>query len=133
MFKARHIKEIVVEVRNDIGVLHEMTRIVADKGISIVALQGTVDEERAVIRMVTDDMLRTADALRARNYKPLETDAILAEVPHKAGMLRVMTEKLGKANIDIDLIYGSAGNEASHCMVVLSTSDNDRAIVELNR
>ena len=133
MFKARHIKEIVMDVRNDIGVLHEVTRIVSDKGINITAILGTVDSSRAIIRMVTEDNLRASDALRARNYNPLETDAILTEVPHKPGMLRVLTEKLGKADINIDLLYASAGVDDLRCMVVLSTSDNPRAIVELNR
>lgn len=133
MFKARQVKEIVVEVRNAIGVLHDMTRIVADRGVNIVAVSGSVQDGRAIIRLVTDDNLRAADALRAKDYQPLEMDAVLAEVPHKAGMLRVLTEKLGKASIDIDHIYATAGSGDLRCNVLLSTSDNARAIVELNR
>jgi len=133
MFKARQIRELVVEIRNDIGVLHELSRIMAEKGVNIMALQGGIQDGRAVIRMVTDDNLRASDALRARKYDPREAGAVMVMVPHQVGMLRVMTEKLGKAGIDIDLIYATARIEDSVCMMVLATSDNERAIVELNR
>lgn len=133
MITVRQTKEIVVEVRNDIGVLHEVSRIVAEKGVNIMAIMGTVQGGRAIIRMVTEDNLRVTDALRARNYTPQELDAVMAEVPHSVGVLRSLTEKLGKANIDIDVLYASAGSDDPRCVIVFSTTNNARAIVELNR
>ncbi len=133
MFTAQQVKEITVEVRNEIGVLHEMAKLVAEKGVSILALQGGVQDGRAVIRMVTDDNLRAADALRARNYLPLESEAVMAEIPHRPGMLRVLTEKLARAGLDIDHLYATAGPGDVHCNLILSCTDNGRAIVELNR
>lgn len=133
MFTARQIKEIALEVRNEIGVLHDLAKLVAEKGVGILALQGTVQDGRAVIRMVTDDNLRAVDALRARNYLPLEIDAVMVEIPHRPGMLRVVTEKLARAGLDLDHLYATAGADDTRCIVVLACTDNGRAVVELNR
>ena len=37
MISAKHCKEISVRVLNDIGILAQLTRIVADKGVNIRA------------------------------------------------------------------------------------------------
>jgi len=133
MFTAHQAKEIVVEVRNDVGVLHEMVRIIAEKGVNILAVEGTCEDQLAVIRMVTEDNLRAVDALRARNYQPQERNVVQVDLPHKPGMLRAMTEKLARDGIDINHLYASAGISEAKCMLVMSTSDNERAIVALNR
>lgn len=133
MFTAHQAKEIVVEVRNDVGVLHEMVRIIAEKGVNIIAVEGACEEDLAVIRLVTEDNLRAMDALRARNYQPQERNIVQVDLPHKPGMLRVMTEKLARDGVDINHLYASAGINESRCMLVMSTSDNERAVVSLNR
>lgn len=133
MYTAHQAKEIVVEVRNDAGVLHEMVRIIADRGINILAVEGSCEAERAVIRLVTEDNLRAADALRARNYQPRERRVVQVDLPHRPGMLQAITGKLAAAGIDINQIHGSAGISASHCTLVMSTSDDERALVALNR
>jgi hypothetical protein len=133
MFTARQAKEIVVEVRNDVGVLHEMVRIIADRGVNILAVHGSCEDQLAVIRLVTEDNLRAVDALLAKNYQPQERSVIQVDMPHKPGMLRAMTEKLAREDIDINHLYASAGMSDSRCTLVMSTSDNERAIVALNR
>jgi len=133
MINAIQAKEIIVEVRNDVGVLFEMVKVISEKGINILAVEGSCDEKLAFIRLVTEDNLRAVDALRARNYQPQELDIVQVNFPHKPGMLRVMTERLAREGIEINHLYASAGISESYCTVVLSTSNNERAIVALNQ
>lgn len=133
MFTVHQGKEIIVEIRNDVGVLHEMVRVIAEKGINILAIEGSCEDDLAIIRIVTEDNLRAVEALRARNYQPQERDVVRVDLPHKPGMLRTMTEKLAKEGIDINCLYGAAGINESRCTLVMSTSDNERAIVALSR
>jgi hypothetical protein len=56
----------------------------------------------------------------------------LTEVPHKPGMLKRLAEQLRTARIDIHHLYGSADN-APNCLIVFSSSDNDRAVVTINK
>jgi hypothetical protein len=133
MLKAKPAKEIVVKVRNEIGVLAGMSRLIADKGVNILAASAWGEGENGIIRLVTVDNLRVVDALRARNYNPREADVVLVESPHKPGLLKHLTEKLSQAGIDIHHLYAAATDEQARCLIVLATANNDRAIVVLNQ
>lgn len=129
MTKAKLAKEVVVRMHNDIGVLAQVAKLIADKGINILALSAWVEEADAVIHMVTDDNLRTADALRAERYHPRESGVVMVEIDHKPGMLRKITERLAGEGIDLHHIYVSAGDKAATCTVVFASSNNDRALM----
>jgi hypothetical protein len=132
MLKAKIGKEVVIRVRNEIGVLAGLSRVISDKGINILAANAWVEGEDAVVRLVTDDNLRTVDALRAKSYKPREGDVVLAESPHKPGLLRHVTEKLSHDGIDLHHFYASAGQDQDECLMVFACANNDRAVVLLN-
>jgi hypothetical protein len=132
MLKAELGKEIVIKVLNDIGVLAEISRLVAEKGISIVAVSCWVEGSTGIIHLVTDDNLRATDVLRKKSYDLREEKVVLADLPHKPGMLKRLADKLKEAKIDIHHLYGSA-DHAENCRLVFSSSDNDRAVVEINK
>lgn len=133
MFTARQAKEMVIKVRDNIGVLHEMVKVVAEKGVSILAANGYCEGEMAVIRLVTDDNLRAMDALKAHHYQPVEKAVVQVELPNRPGMLRAMTEKLAKEGVDLNHLYGSAGVKEAQSTLIIATSDNEKAVVVLNR
>jgi hypothetical protein len=132
MLKAKIAKEVIIRVRNEIGVLAGLSRVVADKGINVLAANAWVEGEDAVVRIVTDDNLRVMDALRAKSYNPREKDVVLVETPHKPGLLKHLTEKLAQAGIDIQHLYASATADQSKCLLVFACANNDRAVVLLN-
>ncbi len=129
---ARIGKEIVVRITNDIGILNDICKLVAEKGIDLLAVQGTVAGDLGIIRLVTTDNLRVCDALRANNYAPTEFDCVMIDVPHKPGMLRTLAEKLAMDSIDILHLYVTGTPHVSRCLVILNTNQNDRAVVVLN-
>jgi hypothetical protein len=132
MLKARPGKEVVLRVENEVGVLDQIARTVAEKGVDIVATCAWVEGPLAVVHLVTDDNLRVVDALRSKNYAPQEADVVLTEVPHKPGMLRHVTERLARGSIDVHHLYATTTKEQGESLVVLATANNDRATVLLN-
>ena len=133
MITAKHCKEVSVRVLSDIGILAQLTKIVADKGVNIRAAAAWVeDENKGVVRLVTDDNLRAVDALRAHNYAPEEVDSIEVSMHHSPGMLSSLCEKIGSGGIGIRYFYASALVSNDTCLAVLSTDDNERALVLLN-
>jgi hypothetical protein len=132
VLKATLGKEIVVRRTNEIGALADIAKTVAEKGIGILAVSGWVEGSEGVFRLLVDDALRAGDALRAKHYAPRESSVVIVELPHKPGLLKMMTEKLRDARIDLHHLYASAPSRAAECLVVFSSSDNQRAMVELN-
>ncbi len=133
MVSVKHCKEISVRVLNDIGILAQLTRIVADKGVNIRAAAAWVeDENKGVVRLVTDDNLRAVDALRAHNYAPEEISSVEVLMHHSPGMLGSICDRIGCGGINIHYLYASAPVSDETCLVVLGTDNNERALVLLN-
>ncbi len=130
--KANMGKEITVRVRNDIGVLSQLCRLIADKGINILAVSAWVEAADAVIRMVTNDNLRVMDALREKHYNPHEAGVVLLQTDHKPGVLRLITEKLAQRGVDVHHLYATAADDQGGILVVLGATNNDQAVVLLN-
>jgi hypothetical protein len=133
MLTATLAKEIVIKRLNEIGVLADIVKTVAEKGVTILAVCAWVEGRDGVFRLLVDDALRAADALRAKQIEVRESLVVVVDVPHKPGMLKLMTEKLKEAKIDLHHLYASAAADQAKCVVVLSSSDNQRAVVALNK
>ena len=129
--KARMAKEAIIRIRNRMGVLAQVTKTIADKGIDVEAVIGTVEGGDAVIRLVTSDHQRTIDVLRELRPDVQESKVVLVELEHKPGLLRHITEKLARENIDLYYLYGTATG-ADKCLVVFASANNDRAVMVLN-
>lgn len=131
MFNVSHGKEIVLHVRNNMGVLGEIARLVAERGGGINAVSGSVDDDLCTLRLITDDNLRICDLLREHGYALQEEEVVLLELPHKPGMLKKLTTRLGEEDVDIRSLYASASPKDAHCLLVLRTSNDARAMVAL--
>ena len=132
MLKARHGEEIVVRTSDKIGALAALSKIIAEKGVSILAMSAWVEDGEGVVRLVTDDNLRTSDVLHEKGYVPQKQDVVLVDAAHKPGILRHLAEALSREGIDISHLFASATINQDECLVVLNTADNGRAIVLLN-
>lgn len=123
-------KEIVVTVGNKIGILADMSKILADHGINIEAVAGYTDNSDAKIMLVTDDNLRAVDALKKNNYSSVvEKEIVVVKLENKAGALKNITAKLAAEGVDIRYIYGTTCSAGCPASIVLSTSDNEKAVV----
>jgi len=126
-------KEIQVGIGNRVGVLAEISKLFADKGINIEGVAGYVVAKQAMLAIISDDTLRATDALRKAGFKDVkENNVIIIELENKPGALHTITSLLAENRIDIKEIYGTAST-ACPAQVVLSTSDNDKALVALNK
>ena len=86
-----------------------------------------------VIRLVTDNNLRASELLNASGYMAEEENVIVAELPHKPGILKRITQALASEEIDIRHLYATALAEQEKCLVVLHTSNDKHALARLNR
>lgn len=133
MLKARQGKEVVVRTADEIGGLAKFSKIVAERGVNTLAMSAWVEGDEGVIRLVTDDTLRTTEALQEHGYNPEVRDVVLVDTPHKPGALRHLTDTLAEEKIDLTHLFASATIRQDECLVVFNSSNNDHAIVLLNR
>lgn len=131
MMKARIAKEAVVRINNRMGVLAQVTRTLADKGLNMEAVIATVEGNEAVIHLVSTDHQRTMDALREQRLQVQEARVVAAEIEHRPGLLREVSEKLARQSIDLFYLYATA-TESARCLIVFASTNNDWAVKVLN-
>ncbi|MCO6042406.1 hypothetical protein NG895_00660 [Aeoliella sp. ICT_H6.2] len=133
MLKARQGKEVVVRMADEIGGLAKFSKVVAEKGVNTLAMSAWVEGDEGVVRLVTDDTLRTTEALEKHGYKLEVRDVVLVDTAHKPGALRHLTDTLAEAHIDLTHLFASATIAQDECLVVFNSSNNEHAIVLLDR
>ena len=132
MLNVSHGKEIVLHVRNDMDVLSEISRLVSERGVDLQGVSGTVSNDVCTLRLITNDNLRVCDILHEHAYNPIEESVVLLEVPHKPGMLKKLTCRLGDEDIQINSLYATSSMKDSHCLMVLRTSNDVQAMICLS-
>ncbi|NDV61176.1 hypothetical protein G0Q06_01790 [Puniceicoccales bacterium CK1056] len=132
MHSVTHGKEVVLRVTNDIGILGEVCRLVSERGISVKAVAGSVEEGICTLRIVTDDNLRTCDILHEHAYKPVEESVVLMDVLHKPGMLKKLANRLGAEGVDIRRLYASVSDKDTDCLIVMHTTNDAKALIALS-
>lgn len=123
-------KELIITVANKIGILANISKILADHDLNLEAVAGYAVNNEAKIMLVPDDVLRAKEALDKAGYKNIkENEVILVSLENKPGALKSLTAKLVDQKIDIRYTYGTTCAEGCPAIIVLATNDNEKALV----
>jgi len=124
------IKEIVVSMVNKIGVLADMSQVLAGRGVNIEAVVGYAKgDNTADIMLVTNDSIHASESLRKAGYNALkENEVIMLDLENKPGALKYITAKLAAEGIDIKYVYGTVCSGKCPARIVFSTTDNQKAL-----
>lgn len=132
MLEARQGKEIQVDIPHEIGALGKLVKMLSEQGIITLAVNCWADGEHAHFRIMTEDINGTMELLRKQGYGPRVKGVVVVECDHRPGIVKHLTDRLTLHEINIMSIYATATVDQDECLVVMSTSNNERAIVELN-
>ena len=125
-------KELVVTMPNKVGILANISKILADHGINVEGVAGYAQNNEAEIMIVADDTLRAKEALQKSGYKSIkENEIVIVDLVNKPGALKEIGSKLASENIDLKYVYGTACPSGCPARLVLATSDNAKAVVAM--
>lgn len=127
MAKASKVKEIIATTPNKVGMLAEITGIVAGAGVNILAICAYNMQGQAKFMMLTSDNAKAVNALKGKKIAIEEADAVAVSLGNKVGAAKELAEKLAKAGVDLSYCYGSTGN-GSEALFILSAKDTEKAL-----
>jgi hypothetical protein len=128
VIEARLQQEIILHSDDSVGVFAEMTRLLSDMGINILAVRLHTTDEEAVVHLVTSSQSYAGSALRDAGFDVSERDVIMLELPHHPGFLRRASETLARKEISIIDLHVSVPDDGKTGIVVLNCSNNAHAI-----
>ncbi len=121
-------KQISVFLENKPGRLAHVLSKLAQEKINITAMTVMDSHEHSVLRLVTSDPARTAQALRTTGTPFAETDVLAVELRHQIGALAHVCELLGTGHVNIDYCYCSSGGKNGKTIGIFKVSNNDKAM-----
>jgi hypothetical protein len=133
MREIRMHQEIIVRATNKIGALARVIRVLSDMGINLLSVVVKTDGAETAIHLVTSSQSFARDALRKADFIVEERDVLVVELPHYPGFLCRVSEALARKEIAIDELYATVPQGTTTGLVVLTCSNNERALQVLRR
>lgn len=128
MAKAVKIKQILATTENRVGMLAQVSSVIAEAGVNIAAICAYGEKGKAHFMIVTTDNKKAVSALGKKGYDAKEEDAVKVLLENKVGALQGMAKKLAAADIDLNYAYGTVGEGSQPASIIFSSNNNDKAI-----
>ena len=120
------MKEIICVAKNQPGELNKVTSTLGKNGVNMMAVCAYNIGDEGRLHFVVNDHKKGMDVLKKLKYKVSEGDVLMLELKHSPGELARITEVLTKANVNIEILYGSGSNYPS-AQLVMGVSDLKKA------
>ena len=92
---------IIVMAKNEVGVIADISRALADSNINIETISVEALGEKGAISLTTDDNDGALLALTTAGFKTVSDDSLLVRLRDEPGALAKVAEKLKLAGINI--------------------------------
>ncbi|MBI3769284.1 MAG: ACT domain-containing protein [Deltaproteobacteria bacterium] len=121
-------RQLSLFLDNRPGVLAAVCRDLAAHRINIEAITVANLVDHALVRMVVSDAHAAVHLLEERGVLVILSDVLAIELPDRPGAMGALAERLGRADVNIDYMYGSSrGSRAGRPTVFLRVADLTRA------
>ncbi|MBQ6594615.1 MAG: ACT domain-containing protein [Clostridia bacterium] len=126
------IKQISVFLENKPGTLNRMTKVLADAGIDIRALSLAETKDFGIARMIVDDIITAAQALKEADFVANMNSVLAYAIPDEPGGLNKLLEKFSEAEVNIEYMYSCIMDmDASHAYMIFRVTDTKTAEAKL--
>ena len=113
-----------MRLQNSPGALGRVCQHLLNERVNILALSL---EAGGTLRLVVDNPLHAAGALKEQQYTVDERDVLFIQLPNDAGALEKAARMLANAGINVEYVYGSALEDHQMVSIVAGVEDAQRA------
>ncbi|MDR3292781.1 MAG: ACT domain-containing protein [Clostridiales bacterium] len=117
------ISQIAVFLENKKGRLADMTRVLGDAGVDLVALTIADTKEFGIVRFVTKDNDKVLRVLKEAGYTATKTELVGIEVADVPGGLSAVLKVLGDGGAEIEYLYSFAGTHTGKAAILFKVAD----------
>ncbi len=117
---------IVIMARNEVGVIADISRALADASINIETISAKALGDKGVITLTTDDDDASLRVLTDAGFKASADDSLMLSLRDEPGALAKIAERFKEADINIQTLHILDRREG-HTTIAVSTDDRERA------
>ncbi|HUK82167.1 MAG TPA: ACT domain-containing protein [Verrucomicrobiae bacterium] len=119
-------KELSVVLPNKPGTLADVTSALSKAKVSLLAVDASGGFEYNIVRLVPDKTGKARTVLGRQGLDVGESNVVCVFARDEPGALAKIAGKLGRAKINIDYLYATAG-KGGEALIVLHTADSKKA------
>ncbi len=123
------MERIVIMARDEVGVLADITNVLARANVNLESINTQVNGEQGTIIISTDDTDRALVALADAGYSAVTDDSMLIRLKDEPGALARVAQRFSEAGINIRSVH-ILDRKDGVATIALSTSPGDRQRAE---
>src|SRR3989338_2565696 len=132
MARAVISKELHFEIKNETGVLGQITKTLEMAQVFIIHLSAYIVKTKGYFQIITRDNKKAMEVLKHLVPKMVERDVLVVEFENKTGSLAPVARLLGSNGIEINYVYGTSG-DGFKIVGIFSTNNNKKAAEIIDR
>ena len=121
------MNRIIVMAKNEVGVIADISRALADKGINIETISAERQAEEGYVTLTTDAYDDALRALTQAGFKTVSDDSLLLRLSDEPGALAKVAERFKDAGVNIHSLHIVDRREG---FTIVAISADDRAKAE---
>ncbi|MBM4121189.1 MAG: ACT domain-containing protein [Nitrospira sp.] len=125
--------QLVIKEESKPGTLAKVAAVLGDAGVNIKAFLAPEVAGHGHLRLLVNDLEKARAALKAGKVTFQEEEALVLSLENKPGALSEVAELLKQAKINIKCAYLTPSREGKRAIVVLTVSDQQKALAMLQR
>ena len=127
------IKQISVFLENAPGTLRELTHVLGEGGIDLMALSIADTKSFGIVRViVSDDQIDPALALlRSAGFMAKVNNVICSVVEDRPLGLNELLEKINEIGVSVEYMYSFLRSTGENALIIVRLSEQDEAVHKL--
>ncbi|MEG1579746.1 MAG: ACT domain-containing protein [Bacteroidaceae bacterium] len=117
MENSRTIKQISVFMENKAGRTNEITKVLAEHSINILAFSISESGDFGLLRLIVDKVEAACLVLKEARLAAILTDVVRVNCPNTTGSLTKVLEHLAKKNVSVDYMYAFQNESMSSAII----------------
>lgn len=126
-------KEFAIRMEDRPGTLGKALRVLADRGVNILAYQSFPTEGKALTRIVVDNPAEAKKALDSERLTYTENEVAQVKLSNRPGELARAASRLGDAQININYGYCGVESGTNSPVLIFSVAEVGRAATILEQ
>ena len=127
-----HMSRIMVMAKNEVGVIADISRVLADNGINIETISTESLDDKGSISLTTDDYDGALRALTDAGFKTVTDDSLIVSLKDEPGALAKVAEKLKQGGVNIQSLH-IVERRGDYTTVAILPDDREKAEGLLDR
>ena len=126
------MERIIVMVKNEVGVIADISASLAESGINILTMDTESTGDTGIVIITTDDNDRALRVLTSGGFKVVIDDALVIRLRDEPGALAKVAAKFKQSGVDIQSLH-ILDRYDGYTMVALSADDRATAEALVDR